>query len=155
MKTIRSRTERGASAVEFALVIPLLAMLLIGIVSVGLVYNHKLALANAVREGARIGATLPAGSTWAASVQAQVVTAFTDDASGVNVCVALYKVGTVTPLWSAGSGCGTEPSAPSSATGCYVKVWASKPATMDWVLARKSFTIGAQSVAVYDRSKSC
>jgi Flp pilus assembly protein TadG len=152
---LRKRDDRGASAVEFALVVPILAMLLIGIVTVAIVYNDKLALANAVREGARIGATLPNGSTWGSSVQTHVATAYADDASNVSVCAKLYKVGNSVPLQSAGSGCGTEPDAPNGVTGCYVKVWASKPAAMDWILGRRTFTIGAQSVAIYDRSESC
>lgn len=152
---MRSRNERGASAVEFALVVPILAMLLIGIVTVAIVYNNKLALANAVREGARVGATLPASGTWGSSVQTQVATAYADDATDVTVCAKLYKVGNAVALQSAGSGCGTEPSAPAGVSGCYVKVWATKPASMDWVLGSKSFTIAAQSVAIYDRSLSC
>lgn len=45
--------ERGAVAVEFALVLPLLVMLVTGIIQFGLYYNAKLTLTHAVREGAR------------------------------------------------------------------------------------------------------
>ena len=151
----RAHDDRGAAAVEFALVVPILAMLLIGIVTVAIVYNNKLALANAVREGARVGATLPSGGTWGSSVQTEVATAYADDASDVNVCAKLYKAGVVAPVQTAGSSCGTEPSAPAGVTGCYLKVWASKPASMDWVLGRSTFTLTAQSVAIYDRGNAC
>jgi Flp pilus assembly protein TadG len=49
----RSTDERGAAAVEFALVLPLLVTLVFGIVQAGLALNTKLTLTHAVREGAR------------------------------------------------------------------------------------------------------
>ena len=49
------RTERGASAVEFALVVIPLLMVIAGIVNFGLVFAQQLALDNAVRAGARAG----------------------------------------------------------------------------------------------------
>ena len=45
--------SRGAAAVEFALVMPILIMLLFGIIEFGRAYNAKLTLANAAREAAR------------------------------------------------------------------------------------------------------
>lgn len=52
MPTI-ARDERGAAAVEFALVLPLLMTLVFGIVSFGQAYNAKLGLTHAAREAAR------------------------------------------------------------------------------------------------------
>lgn len=49
------RTERGASAVEFALVLIPLLMVIAGIVNFGLVFAQQLALDNSVRAGARAG----------------------------------------------------------------------------------------------------
>ncbi len=46
--------ERGAAAVEFALVAPVLIMLLIGIVEFSLVYSTQSSLSAAAREGARV-----------------------------------------------------------------------------------------------------
>jgi Flp pilus assembly protein TadG len=57
-------SQRGASLVEFALVMPHLAMLLLGMVSTGLVYNQKLDLTHATREGARYGATISPYQQW-------------------------------------------------------------------------------------------
>jgi hypothetical protein len=52
-------SETGAALTEFALIVPLLIMLLFGIVSVGVAYNHQLSLTHAAREAGRHGATLP------------------------------------------------------------------------------------------------
>ena len=46
--------ERGAVAVEFALVAPVLVMLLLGIMEFGRAYNTQVTLSSAAREGARV-----------------------------------------------------------------------------------------------------
>jgi Flp pilus assembly protein TadG len=46
-------TERGAVAVEFALLAPVLVMLLLGIMEFGRAYNVQVTLTNAAREGVR------------------------------------------------------------------------------------------------------
>lgn len=48
--------SRGASAVEIALVLPLLVMILVGIIAFGTAYNNYLAVSHAAREGARMAA---------------------------------------------------------------------------------------------------
>jgi Flp pilus assembly protein TadG len=56
-----SDNERGAAAVEFALVLPLLILLIFGIVEFSIAYNNKQGLHAAAREGARL-ASLPTSS---------------------------------------------------------------------------------------------
>jgi Flp pilus assembly protein TadG len=51
--------ERGAAAVEFALVAPLLVLLICGIIDLGRAYATLNQLAAAAREGARVAAVLP------------------------------------------------------------------------------------------------
>jgi Flp pilus assembly protein TadG len=46
--------ERGAVAVEFALVAPVLIMLLLGIMEFGRAYNVQVSLSSAAREGVRV-----------------------------------------------------------------------------------------------------
>jgi hypothetical protein len=53
MKTIKDR--KGASAVEFALILPFLICVLLGIVEFGLLMYNKAVITNASREGARAG----------------------------------------------------------------------------------------------------
>jgi Flp pilus assembly protein TadG len=55
----RASDDRGAALVEFALVFPILAMLLFGVISAGMAWNQNLALAQAARVGGRYAATLP------------------------------------------------------------------------------------------------
>ena len=55
----RARDERGAVAVEFALIFPLLILLVLGIVEFGFGYHAWDATQNAAREGARLGAVSP------------------------------------------------------------------------------------------------
>ena len=57
----KPRTDEGASAVEFALVVPLLVALLFGIISYGYMFSVRQAVTQAAAEGARAGAVLPAG----------------------------------------------------------------------------------------------
>jgi hypothetical protein len=54
----RARDQRGAIAVEFALIVPLLLMLVLGIIEFGFGYHAWDATQNAAREGARLGAVL-------------------------------------------------------------------------------------------------
>src|SRR6478752_6450005 len=58
-----ARTERGASAVEFAIVLPVLFLVVAGIVDFGRAYFGQIELANAAREGVRAAVVLPLGST--------------------------------------------------------------------------------------------
>jgi Flp pilus assembly protein TadG len=47
-------SERGAAAVEFALVLPLLLMLVFGMIDYGRAYNEQITLTQLAREGARL-----------------------------------------------------------------------------------------------------
>ena len=51
--------ERGASAVEFAIIAPLFFMIVFGMFSGGLLYNEKSQLTYASREATRYGSSLP------------------------------------------------------------------------------------------------
>lgn len=51
--------NRGSAAVEFALVVPLLLLVLLGLVEVAVAARTQLVVLNAAREGARQAATSP------------------------------------------------------------------------------------------------
>jgi Flp pilus assembly protein TadG len=61
--------ERGAEIVEFAIVLPLLLLILVGIIDFGLLFQRYQVLTNAAREGARVS-VLPGYQV--ADVQARV-----------------------------------------------------------------------------------
>jgi len=54
MLLVKIRNQKGAAALEFALVLPLLIMLLMGIIGFGTLYNNYLAITHAAEEGARL-----------------------------------------------------------------------------------------------------
>lgn len=58
-----NRTERGLAMVEFALVLPFLALLIMATIDMGRVYALQHRLANAAREGAVYGQFFPARVT--------------------------------------------------------------------------------------------
>lgn len=56
------RRDRGAAAVEFAIVVPLLLLLLFGIISYGMMLSFRQSVSQSAAEGARAAAvTLPGG----------------------------------------------------------------------------------------------
>ena len=67
----RWKDQRGAVAVEFALVFPLLILVLFGVIEYGAVYNAQLLVTGAAREAAReMAVTGNAGSASAAALTA-------------------------------------------------------------------------------------
>ena len=53
-RTNKATKQRGASLVEFALVAPLLILLLFGIIESGWAFSHQLEVRHGAREGARL-----------------------------------------------------------------------------------------------------
>ena len=58
--------DRGSVAVEFALLLPLLLLLVFGIIDFGRALNAQITLTQAAREGARLAA-LGTSRTWSAA----------------------------------------------------------------------------------------
>lgn len=54
MESVSKASERGAVAVEFALLAPVLVMILLGIMEFGRAYNAQLTLTDAARQAVRI-----------------------------------------------------------------------------------------------------
>ena len=95
------RGDGGASLVEFALISPLLFMLLLGTLTGGLTLSRHNSVKNAAREATRFGAILPdfTAPTSLDALYAQVVDAATGDLDpdvpGRYICVALIDYDTV------------------------------------------------------------
>lgn len=103
MPSDRRESDNGAAVVEFAILAPLLVMLLFGIVSAGLAFNNSLSLAHSAREAARNAATLPVSNFtgipgvdpidgWLAAVVSQAIEdadgSLDDGVPGRSICVA-------------------------------------------------------------------
>ena len=52
---LKKRGQRGASLIEFAIILPVLLILLLGIIEFSLLLYNKAMITNASREGARLG----------------------------------------------------------------------------------------------------
>lgn len=168
----RPRSDRGAAAVELALVLPVLVSLLLGIVTGGLSYSNAIGVQDAVREGARFGATADAsGTTWTSDVISQVRATQFDDAttvatSSTSVCVQLFKApstvsrsqcsigGNDAPALTMSTSPTGAPVVPATlVTGaCVVRVIAARRFTINVVLTQFSGTVTRYATAAYERA---
>jgi Flp pilus assembly protein TadG len=69
LKKTDMRNERGQTMTEFALILPLLVVLLFGIIQFGIIFNNYVTLTDAARAGARTGAV----SRWSGNPSAACV----------------------------------------------------------------------------------
>ncbi|TLM85467.1 pilus assembly protein [Pseudarthrobacter sp. NamE2] len=88
---MRNDSERGAAAVEFAILLPLLLMLVLGTIEFGRAYNAQITLTNAARDGVRVMAIAndpTAAKTAAKNAAASVSTSISDAdiTLSTNVC---------------------------------------------------------------------
>jgi Flp pilus assembly protein TadG len=142
-------------------VVPLLAMLLMGVITGGVAFTNSIGLANAVREGARFGATgdLDSGD-WAADVIDRTrQTQFDDNGTppATTVCVEVIGGGSI--AWQCDAGTGAEPPVPTGlpappAGTCIVVVAASRPYQLNFIFGSFDSNLVRQSVARYERSCS-
>jgi Flp pilus assembly protein TadG len=161
---VRSR-ERGAAIVEFALILPLLSMMALGMLTAGIALDHKQEITNASREAARFGSTVaqsecnvPAncsGFTWAQLVQAIAVERSNGAVASGAVCVALVEGPgyAPTPVTSThttmtdGSACFVDN---STDTGKRVQVRITKSERMQAVLFNMNLNLGSRAIAQFE-----
>lgn len=111
LRPMDARDNEGASAVELALVLPILILLVFGIISFGTLFAQQLALNNGVRQGARLAVV--EGSTAAQKSCAGVVAAVRD-ATGPAIAMDTDDIN-VNVARSSSTPCGTSDN-PTSAT---------------------------------------
>lgn len=90
--------QEGASAVEFALLVPVLVAIFFGITQFGVIFMQDLAVSNAARQGARLGAQdgNDCGSVRAAVFDSDGSVVFTG--TNTRVSVGLLRGGNPTPI---------------------------------------------------------
>lgn len=124
---MRTRRDHGASAVEMALVLPILVALMLGVITGGIAYSRTVSLNDAVRGGARVGATTVDGTSWAGTVRQRTVDYSADGLALGQVCAQLVKGSTILRSECSLTGsAATPPANPAGtlSTDCLVKVWA-------------------------------
>ncbi len=157
-------TDRGAALIEFALALPLLMVLIVGMVTAGHAYDQKLQVTHAAREGARFAATVAPsqvfsnGDTWANNVRDLVIERSAGQLDAAQVCVSLVEgsPGTVhdgsASYSTAGSAtpCIAGQAYPMSGAddGMRVQVTAARPGRIDLVMfGEVNFTISTSATA--------
>ena len=95
-RQIQLRSERGQSLTEFALALPILALLLFAVIQFGIVFNNYVTLTDATRAGARKGAV----GRQLSNPQGATVTAVRNSATNLNQTNLNV---TVTSSWQAGT----------------------------------------------------
>jgi Flp pilus assembly protein TadG len=96
----RGAGDRGAAAVEFALLLPLLLLIVFGLIDFGRALNAQVTLTQAAREGARLDAL---GSYTSSQICTRVVTA----ATGLNLTCSNVTITAMCPSSSSSSGVGS------------------------------------------------
>jgi len=168
--------DDGASAVEFALLLPVFAMLVFGMISAGFAFQAWLSATHGAQETARFAATLsiPASggstSTWLTSVGQRAMVAGSLGTSsnaipGTQVCVALFaqgnvpkvdpaskvvltadSAGTVTAAYSTGPCAGM----PAPGGTDWVQVFLSRPAAFNYILGSATVTVAGKSSSRFE-----
>lgn len=167
MRRTSNDDQKGAAAVEFALLASLLFMLIFGGISAGISFSRSNALQTAAREGARFGVTLPGAtdagtvSDWLDSViattQAAALGELDDGVPGRTICAAIVTddgVGTSRTLSPNGStadgsqcfsdGLGTD-------GGPRAQVTAERETEIQAVLFAIDITVSGDAVGRYER----
>ena len=154
------------------MVLPILVIIVLGIVTGGMSYSNAIGVSNAVREGARFGATGDVTAlTWTSDVIARVRSTQFDDGttaadSGTSVCVQLFKAPSTVSKWecSIGQDDGpiitmpatptADPAVPANLTSgaCVVRVLAARKFEINGGLTSWSGTIVRGSTAMYERT---
>ena len=158
----RGRGDRGTALVEFAIVLPVLAAVMLGTITGGFALNQKQQITHATREGARYAATIVpdqtfSSGTWAENVRDLVVERSAGDLTTADVCVSLVSgdPGTVVlPIASHStmsdhSACIPSQSYPVNIndTGLRVQVTASRDAKVEFILGNITAHIRAKATA--------
>lgn len=159
--------DKGAAAVEFALLFPVFMAMVLGMITAGASFERWIGITQGAREGARVGATMslpasnPTGTgtidTWLPLIYDSSVRASGLDATnrGFAACVALSEDGTTFTKYSA---VGAAPPAKTVGSPCYtdgqtgprVQVALQRNTFWDWFLGNRDLTVKGQSTTRWE-----
>jgi hypothetical protein len=160
----RLEGDHGAAVVEFALVLPILVVFLLGMISGGFLMNQRLQMAHAAREAARFGATIPTGQvfasgTWAEAVRDLAVERSAGDLEDADVCVSLVE-GATPAVFQGDGDYSTNGTAPCIADdgagdgGLRVQVTATNGGTLETGLWSREVTFEISATAKHESPSS-
>ncbi len=89
---INLKNQEGAAAVEFAIILPLLMVILFGIVEFSIAFYDKAMITNASREGARSGIVLQATPRDAAAEDVEIESIINDFLTGKLITLGTANV---------------------------------------------------------------
>jgi Flp pilus assembly protein TadG len=136
------RDERGTALVEFALLLPVFVMLLLGLLTGANAYNLKGQLVHASREAARYGATDPTGAVSGANLNSWLDGVY----SATDITRKREQTGSAAPVYTDGSPCFTD-SYPASSR---VQVVVSRDASLQTGLYTIPLTLRSKGVSRFE-----
>lgn len=160
----RLRGDVGGAVVEFALIMPVLVALLVGMLTTGLALNEQIQLTHAAREAARYGSTVPASTTfasggWATNVERVLLERSAGElqVAGATWCVALVEGSPARVVeadlgqFSTAGAAACDPSETYPVTeddvGRRVQVRADRPSLIGIVFAEWQITVSTEATA--------
>ena len=150
----RFRGDHGSSLIEVAIGAPLLFSLMLGTYPGGIALSHQNSMTSAVREGARVGATLSHDDDWADDVRDTVVSLAPGHIKTSQVCVKLVKAPDIDLRETTCTGelTATQPSLAEVPAGdCVVVVWAAREDKLEAVFVSRDLDLTASSISRYER----
>lgn len=126
---------------EAALILPLLLSLLLGMITFGDAYFTRISIEDAVRDGARYGASMQTFDE--TSVKQRVVDLSGGELVLGDVCAKKVTAG------SSAAGCGLPD--PAGATGQLIEVTAVTSAKIEVIFFSRTITLDAEATATYER----
>ena len=132
----RRRRQSAQSLTEFALILPVLMLILLGVVDFGRVFYYWTSIANAAREGARYGTTHPSAVATTCKADPNNIKYRVKQEAGTTMVIADSNI---TVYWvDSSTGVTTDASANASGMNCRISSatcaqprngsWISKPA---------------------------
>jgi Flp pilus assembly protein TadG len=168
----RAQGDRGVAVVEFALVLPVLMILILGMLTGGICLSRALALSSAAREGTRFGATYPTTgglNAWLDSVAARAVTEANGDLDSTvtsrTICVAYVSPGSgATDQTKKRTQTGNGAASYTTGSTCFddgrpsserrVQVVVTRTSVLDTFVKQTTLNLSAKSVARFEVSVS-